>query len=272
MLIRILLFLSLAPSLTLAGNTIEEISQRCAPAQKDEKILYSSDFKWGYNPLEMIQKALDVYSSPKRLGRRAYWDAEKEKIFFPYEKDHGGAVEVSLDLIKTVAHQVERAFENKYIDAVFFPDMGHSHFLVPEKIMEQKYQSIPVENFSTLYREMLRDPEIKILYHTAEQLQVLDENKELLPDPHLQWRFRTRNLVGQNNPQSDLEILQNPESNANTVHGVSGYFWWGSGFNISANEKGCFEYRNQGQSFYFDLSLYDLEADLTSPSSQEVAF
>lgn len=247
-----------------AGNTLPEITQRCGPLTAAEKPLYSSEFKWGYDLPGMLEKFVEVYKAPKRLPKRAFWDEKRQVLKLPYDSGRGGDIVINETFVQTIVRHVERAFELNYIDAVFFPDMGHSHFLIPDRLYQDKYDKYPVNQMSLMYQDMFKDPQINILYHTAEQLKTLDENDRVLSDPKIQWRFRTRNIVGQNEPTTDLRVLQNPESKANTVGGEAGYNWWGGGFNLSGNQKGCFEYRAHGQIYFFDLSMYDLEPDPAS--------
>lgn len=256
----LLLFILSGPA-ALAGNTVPEIAQRCALLSSSERPLYSNDFRWGYDLPGMLLKFTEIYRSPKRLDRRAFWDTRSQNIKLPYDQDRGGDIVVGETFIKTIARHIERAFELNYVDAVFFPDMGHSHLLIPEKLMDEKYDKYPVSQMAHMYQDMFQDESVEVLYHTAEQLTTLDENKNVLPDPKIQWRHRTRNIVGKNHPNTDLRLLQNPESKANTAHGDTGFAWWGAGFNLSAQEDGCFEYRVQGKVYRFDISMYDLEPD-----------
>ena len=248
-------------SAALAGNSIPEIAQRCGPLTSEEKVLYSSEFKWGYDLPSLLAKYIEVYKSPKRLPKRAFWDTNRQALKLPYDSGRGGDIEINETFVQTIVRHVERAFELKYVDAVFFPDMGHSHLLIPEALYRNKYDKYPVNKMTMMYEDMFKDDRINILYHTAEQLQTLDKQDRVLPDPKIRWRFQTRNIVGRNEPTTDLRVLQNPESKANTVGGEAGYAWWGGGFNISGNQKGCFEYRAHGKIYYFDLSMYDLEPD-----------
>ncbi|WP_374030082.1 hypothetical protein [Bdellovibrio bacteriovorus] len=244
-----------------AGNSMLEISQRCQPLSAHEKALYSNDFRWGFDLPGMMQKFTEIYDSEKRLPRRAYWDAQKNVLKLPYDEFRGGDIEINENFVQSIARHIERAFEAKYIDAVFFPDMGHSHLLIPQQLMTDKYDKYPVQQMSLMYQDMFKDSQVEVLYHTAEQLKALDDNGQVLNDEHIKWRHHTRNIVGLINPTTDLKVLQNPQSKANTVGEVPGYYWWGAGFNLSAQKEGCFEYRHNGRVYYFDLSMYDLEPD-----------
>lgn len=247
----------------IAQNTAAEFRSRCQPSPQKE-VLYSNDFKWGYSLSELLSKFTEIYSSEKRLAQRAYWDDKTQTLRLPFDKSRGGDVVITEKFVQSIADHIEQAFQLNVIDGVFFPDMGHSHLLIPENIYDSKYKQIPVDQMSRMYEEFYNDSDIKILYHTAEQLQMTEKDGRVIDNPRVRWRHQTRNLVGGNFQKSSLEFFQNPDSRVNTVHEVAGYHWWGGGFNLSANKKGCFSYQNNNQIYYFDISLYDLE---TSPDS-----
>lgn len=254
-------FVFLTVSEALAGNSMSEISKRCGPRSAQEQPLYSGEFKWNYNLPGMLLKFIEIYDSPKRLPQRAYWDESKNVLKLPYLEDRGGDIEINESFIQAVVRHVEKAFELKYVDAVFFPDMGHSHLLIPNNLMKEKYDHYPISDMTGMYRDMFKDEQIQVLYHTAEQLKTLDEQGNVLNDPQIQWRYKTRNILGYNSPTTNLRVLQNPDSRANTVSEVPGHYWWGGGFNLSAQKDACFEFRAQGRVMYFDLSMFDLEPD-----------
>ena len=233
---------------------------RCAPeTERDEKI-YSSDFRWNYTLPEMKEAFEKMYASRKRLPLRAYWNSEKKRYELPYMPERGGSVVLPESFIRNVARQIEQAYEKDCVDAVFFPDMGHSHFLIPKASWKSKYDAYPIDRFSEMYTEMFKDPEMEVFYHTAEQLKTRGQDGALVDDERTRWRHQTRNIAGRNSGDADLRVLQNPQSSANTVSEVEGFHWWGGGFNLSANENGCFSYQANGRTYYFDLSLFDLES------------
>ncbi len=241
-------------------NSLEAIAARCAPKAAGEGTIYQSDFRWDYTLPELKARFAEIYASPKRLDRRAYWDAEKNRLMLPHDAERGGDLEIGENFVRAVARHIERAFELDYIDAVFFPDMGHSHILVPDRLWKEKYSNYPVSKMSDLYRDMFADARLQIFYHTAEQLKML-ENGQLVADERVRFRHKTRNIAGLTKPDAELNVYQNPASPANTVSGVPGHFWWGAGFNFSAQKDGCFVYRAGGREYRFDISLYDLPYD-----------
>lgn len=258
---------------SLVGETSRELSQRmaqsrqdkgvlsraerCAPEGKDDPKLYSSDFRWNYTLPEMRQRFEETYVSPKRLGQRAYWNDKAGRYELP--NDRGGTIVLPESYIKAVARHIEDAYSKGIIDGVFFPDMGHSHLLIPQKLWESRYSKYPLEQTGQFYTDVFSDPKVMTFYHTAEQLQTRNGDGSMVADERTQLRYRTRNIAGTNTADAELQTYQNPESNANTVHEVPGHFWYGAGFNMSANQSGCFSYTVQGRTFYFDISMKDLE-------------
>lgn len=253
--------------LFLAMNVFAQTNpdpRRCQPEKSGEIPVYSNDFKWGLSLADVKSLSGVMYDSQKRLAKRAYYDETLKTLVFPYDSSRGGNVKIPAAFLKAVQRHVEKSFERNYIDAVMFPDMGHSHFLIPEALYKKQLDPIPPNQFNQLYEKMFNMKEMKVVYHTAEQLSVMDGNKKLLDDKKLQWRYYTRNLVGQNLPEPDLELVNaTATSDANTMGeaDMPGYHWWGAGFNIHANKNGCIGFKKGNQIMYFDLSLYDLESE-----------
>ncbi len=235
-----------------------EIAARCTAPASDEPIVYGSDFKWDYSPEEMAARFPEIYESGKRLSQRARFDAETGTFILPSEDSWGGPVTLPRRFVENVTLHIQQALEHSYAEHVFFPDMGHNHFFIPETHWDAEYAGTPVDQTSPMYSRLLDDPKLLVFYHTAEQLQTLDEDGELLPDEWIQWRHQTRNVVGDNNWEGHIELLQNPESPANTAHDYPGHRYYGAGFNLSASKDGCFPFRDQGELKWYDLSLDDL--------------
>ncbi|OIO03262.1 MAG: hypothetical protein COX65_07335 [Elusimicrobia bacterium CG_4_10_14_0_2_um_filter_56_8] len=233
-----------------------DIADRCFPPAAAEEIIYQSDFHWNYSAQEMTARFKEMYSSPKRLDKRAYWDKAADSLVLPPGYS-GPPVKISLPFVQAVSRHIERALELGYAETVFFPDMGHSHLLIPSALWEAKYANYEVGDYSRMYEDMFGDPAVHIFYHTAEQLKTL-ENNQPIEEPHLLFRRANRNIAGPTKPDAELTVYQNPESAANTVGDVPGYRWWGAGFNLSAQKDGCFPYQYKGETFYFDISLHDL--------------
>ena len=232
----------------------------CKKEAPGEIGVYEEDFKWNMSLEEIRNKAQELYQANKRLHERAYYDETLKSFVFPFTPVQGGTIRIPNNFIIAVTKHVEKAFERKYIDALLFPDMGHSHFLVPQKYYDKELRDLPVNQTNILYEKMMANKDVKVAYHTAEQLTTLDNENNPIKDKSVQWRYYTRNLIGHNNLNPDLEIFNATEtSNANTMHEIPGYHWWGAGFNIHANKGGCFAFMKNGKKMYFDLSLKDIE-------------
>jgi len=234
--------------------------EKCAKPIGSENILRSSEFSWGMTLEEIKLKEKDVYQRGLRLKERAYM--EDGKAFLPFTP-YGGKEEkiyLSERFLKSVTQHVENGLKRNYIDALIFPDMGHSHMFVDLKFYNDVVSKIPTKEGHKRYEAMLNHPETRFLYHTAEQLTMKNEDGSLKDERHLQWRFYSRNLVGHNKGHGKIELLHQKDHAYNTARSYDeGFRYWGAGFNISANKDGCFAYSHEGKTFYFDLSLKDLE-------------
>ncbi|PIR15661.1 MAG: hypothetical protein COV48_13210 [Elusimicrobia bacterium CG11_big_fil_rev_8_21_14_0_20_64_6] len=238
----------------------------CAPQTDAEPKLFSSDVRWGLSMPDMLALYKKLYESDKRLKGRAHFNAATGRFELPHSSDLGGPVVVPDILIKALVRHIQAAFDKDYIDAVFFPDMGHSHLLIPDSLWKSKYDAYPVARQSRFYEDAFADPAVHVFYHTAEQLKSLKEDGTVLDDQRIKWRHKTRNIAGPISEAAELTVYQNPASKANTVGEVPGFRWWGAGFNISANKNGCFSFTRAGESVRFDISLSDLEPDPANPS------
>lgn len=238
---------------------LADIRTRCTPPT-DEPAIVTSDFRWDYDLPSMLRRYDEMYVSPKRLKDRARWDAATERLLLPLPASWGGPAVLTARLVKSVSRHIESALARGYADAVFFPDMGHSHFFIPEERWLTAYQGMPVSEMAKRYTKFFDDPELRILYHTAEQLKTRDESGPSR-DRKLAWRFFTRSIVGDNRGLGAVEPHHDETNAANTVKSFEGHRYYGAGFNLSANEKGCFRFNHKGRTWFFDISLKDIEGD-----------
>jgi hypothetical protein len=235
-----------------------EIAARCGPAAADEAILHSNAFHWSYDREQMAVRFDEIYASGMRLDQRAYYDDQSESFVLTVFDSWGGRIDMPHRLVENVTRHIERALDRGYVDHVFFPDMGHSHLFVRQVHWDETYAGMPVPQIADRYSLLFDDPELLVLYHTAEQLEMLDDNDNVLSDRWVQWRFFTRNLVGDNAGKGRLDLIKDDESKANTARDLPGHYYLGAGFNISASEQGCFPYRQDGELRWYDLSMSDL--------------
>jgi hypothetical protein len=240
------------------GTLWETVEQRCTPPDADEPVIYGNDFAWGYLPEEMARRFEEMYTSEQRLDGRAWYDTEADAFIVRGESTWGGDIRLSQRLIENVRRHIEHALDRGYARYVFFPDMGHNHFFVPEAHWADRYDAFAVSDFNELYAELFEDEELLVLYHTAEQLQMLDGDNNVLSDREVAWRYFTRNIVGDNAFADRLDIHHDLDELANTVRTYPGHHYFGAGFNVSANVNGCFPYVAGGDLLWFDLSLSDL--------------
>jgi hypothetical protein len=243
----------------LAGANFKRF---CAPPSPTEEYVYQDDFKWGLSLVEMKALFQKLYESPKRFINRVFWSEKEQNFIAPLEMIGGTkALVMSPLFISSLRAHLEQALKQGHADFGFFPDMGHNHFLIPQDVWDNEYSQIKIHDRNLFYQSIFADHRLKILYHTAEQLKMEDENRNLILDRYTQYRYYTRNVVGRNDGSKDLEIYYNndPQRKFNTVGEVPGFYWWGAGVNFHSSENGCFEYKTaDGKTMRFDISTSDL--------------
>lgn len=241
------------------GTDSSDARTRCGAPATDEPPITYADFRWSYKLPEMAARFDEIYASGKRLAGRAYRD-DDGRLLLALPASWGGAAELPPGFVDTVRRHLEEAHRLGYAEFPFFPDMGHSHFFIPQARWDALYRDLPVSATAERYARLMADPELRVLYHTGEQLAFTDENRQLLPDRHLQWRFFTRNPVGPNRADATLDVLRNLDHSANTVNELAGHHYYGAGFYVSASADGCFPFTWRGERRYFDLSLTSMPA------------
>jgi len=254
-------FNSILATVSYADTNKDFQLQRCINNPQDfENIVTQSDFKWGISHAANRAKETEIYQSGKRLYLRAYYDQAKGAYVLPHTLiGEESVITLTKQFIDSVTHHIEIGLRNKYSEAIVFSDMGHSHLYFPIDHWEKEYKDfVNASPQSKIYEKMLSDKKLRVLYHTAEQIK-LKENDQILTDPWAQWRYHSRNVMGYTNGQRGLEVLYAKDNKRyNTVIEVEGFHRWSAGFNISASKKGCFPYQVNGETRYFDISLESL--------------
>lgn len=268
---KILVILTiLAPAFSWAqgnqtGFNWEQAKIRCTTHYKDSPELFMGTFSWGYSLLEMEDKFNEVYDSGERIFLHAHYDRQEDHFFAWLDDKPDQAVKLTEAFVKSVTLQIETSLSRGYASFVFFPDMGHSHLYFPEEHWQKVYAKADTSpaNRQQHYENMLADPAMRPLYHLTEQLQMMDENKDLIDDQILKFKYWNRNFLGYNNSTTDYSIEVAPkEEKYNTVKSIDGYHSWSAGFAISASKDGCFPYRDKnGQIRFFDIALKDPRYD-----------
>ena len=136
-------FILIAPMSSMAQTKKDDPMARCAQSQHQDSPLYSSDFSWGIDLQQLQNLFFNIFKSGKRLPKRAYFEPQSGQIKLPFRSDLGGDVPVPPQFIENIRHHVEISLKRKYADAVIFSDMGHSHFLIPQEIYDEKYKMLP---------------------------------------------------------------------------------------------------------------------------------
>jgi|GEM_PF-1313557 len=233
-------------------------TQRCI-SQKNEPIVYMEQFQWNQSPSTMNNLFDEIYKSGARLKNRAY--LENHEIILPFETTREiKPVSISNEFIINLTQRIEETLRKGFAEHVFFSDMGHSHFYFDNDHWDLNYsqflEDLPTSDFNQFYEKAFADPEMLILFHTAEQLKIVDDNREIINDPYIRFRWWHRNPTIPNNRSDSIWVPTAPDDSFNTVREISGFNRWGGGFYISSSNKGCFPYKNPtGKILYFDISL-----------------
>lgn len=250
---------SLASNLTV-DEKIEIAKNRCAPPTENEPVLYAETFSGDFTTEEMAELYEKVYKSDDRLLNRVGFHPDSKNFISIDKNDTETHTVFAEKAIKGVILQVEEILKRDYARHVFFPDLGHSHLYIPQDYFKESMRNVSTGPRHAL-ELALKAPGLNMLYHTAEKLRVLDEDRQLLNERDLQWRFYVRNPTG--DLLGNIKVLKNFELDKghNTVSGeafMPGYKYY-FGFNISANKDGCFPFETpKGKLMYFDLSAWDL--------------
>jgi hypothetical protein len=244
---------------------IEESKERCQLTYQQTEPTYSDEFSWGMTLMEMEDRFHSVYESGRRLPYLTHYEPESDTFYMHHGRGNNmRAFPINAQFIQNVVAQIEVAIDRGYADFVFFPDMGHSHLYFPLEHWRSEYGEFDTSygNQHNLYAKMFADPELKALYHLAEQLQMMDEDKNVLSDTIINFKYWHRNFLGYNDGTGNYEIHRvDPEERFfNTVGEIRGYHRWSAGYSVQASKDGCFAYKDKdGNKRYFDLGLYDPE-------------
>ena len=245
------------------GSTLKYRPEYCKEQVKEEPILYATDVSYSNSKEELMEDWSKVYYSGKRLEHRAF---VKEGQVYGKVSLYNDTEYFKLPsyFVENIKVHIEEALKKRLVDAIYFPDMGHSHFYIPMKDYQEKIAG--KKSRGETFKLIAENKDIKVVYHTAEKLNTLS-NPDFNNSHYLRWRYYTRNLLGQNNGNKAVEIMAvhdlfttgRPNKIGNTI-GQSDMptHRWYAGFNLSASKDGCFEYTYQNKSYYFDISYSDL--------------
>ncbi len=242
------------------AGSIDFRPEQCQKDQLGDLQIKMEDMGWEQSLGVMANKFEAIYNSGKRLELRAY----QAETGFVLPTDKGQLVHLEDHFLKSVVTHIETAIEQDYVDHIFFSDMGHSHLFVDLEFYNSQVSGLPTTERAKTYELVFNHKKTKFLYHTAEQLHMKNDDV-LVDDRHTQWRFFTRNIVGDNLQSPYLEILHAKKHKMNTARledygsQSENYYYWGAGFSISASKDGCFAYKDGNETKYFDMSLYDVK-------------
>lgn len=222
-----------------------QVSSNCAPPSTDEVFLKKGDFTALIKNETAAKETFEAtYADSRRLDSRAFWSATENSYTFIRS---GKTLRLPEKFINSLRRHIEIALERSYAEYVFYPDMGHAHLLIPDN--KDPMLTDPAEGFE----ELIAHDDLKFLYHTAE-LYLLRENTsgKLLGSHWWNWRYFSRNMIGDNKGGNGIHVVYSDNEFYNTVREIKDHEERARVY-ISANQNGCFSYAHKGRTVNFDI-------------------
>lgn len=199
----------------------------------------------------------EFYNEGRRAKNRVYFNPSLNSYVTNSELV---VKETAIDekFIGAIQTHVETALKNKWAQFVFFSDMGHGHIYYPSnKILPPLTAN--VSDRQARLTQVLSDPSTQIVYHTSEELDLTGARDPQNKDhDFLQHLFLSRNILGTFAQKASAQVIDNPHRTemVNTVRGLDGYSELQEMvIYIRANKNGCFPYKKDNQTFYFDIQI-----------------
>jgi hypothetical protein len=131
----------------------------------------------------------------------------------------------------------------------FFPlDADHAHLAVPLQLWESKYRKL---SYDTLLPELVAEPALAALYHTAEHLALGDPRKGRVDPLTRRWK-ENRNVVGYYDGRPIIILPPEPRGIGATM--PPPYYSVGS-FNFLASRQGELNLFHDRQVITFDITF-----------------
>jgi|GEM_PF-4092125 len=225
------------------------IHKKCSPASSLDSGLESSRFEKNddrghsdYSVEEMRAFFEDSYSNGKRLSRRVFWDERAKNFITPITEDL--KLKVPNQILFAIQSHINHAIQSKNADFVFFSDLGHGHFFVPQQT--DLKLALP-----DLFGKVTAGATTQILYHMAEHLDLRPETRL---SQKLEGRFLNRNAVG--GADGSVKYVAAPDRTEfhNTLRTIDGHIEVPSFVvYMKAHRDGCFQYKEGKTTRSFDI-------------------
>lgn len=253
-----ILFLGSCASSGLGDRSLSSGERDCRnPLDTSQPVLLRSDLNFEQTPLMMKEKFDWVLKTGRRIEYRGY--KEGDRYLLPIYSDNRTGMRQPQALVsfpqktaKAVVVHMETAFKKGYAIYPFFSDMGHGHLMLPDGeaakigLLSNGKESSDAERLEAI----LSHPELKILYHAAEQLKYSEKGK---PIKELDFLRKHRNIIGSIARPTELETvdLGGVPNTAGAPKGMStvGMFY------MSAANRACIPIRYGKGSLFLDFSF-----------------
>ena len=155
---------------------------------------------------------------------------------------------VPCSFISEIKRQLRAMIEDGAARYLFPLDADHAHLAIPTEIWETKYRDRPTVD---ILADVLREPKLVALYHTAEHLSVIDPKTGLELSQAKDWQAK-RNVLGFFDGRPNKILSPNDDGSGHDK--LDGFENVGN-FYFLAHRLGEIVFSIQGKSVPFDLTF-----------------
>ncbi len=163
--------------------------------------------------------------APLRAGECVFRNGEFSASY------RGSKIVVPCRFVRQVTRHLKEMLDAGAAKFLFPLDADHAHLGVPKEAWDRKYKDLLVEQ---LFGELVRDPGLVALYHTAEHLRVTDRKTGALNSAAKKWQDK-RNVIGYFDGRPN-KILP-PQDNGQGASMPADHYSYG-GFTFLASPRG----------------------------------
>ena len=177
-----------------------------------------------------------AYQYQQNYGERLRYPLRASACFFRGNGEFATSyrrnpLAVSCRFVLEVTRHLKEMLDAGAAKYLFPLDADHGHLGVPLEAWNTKYKNLPVEQ---VFPEILREPGLVVLYHTAEHLRIADRNTGAVNAEAKAWQEK-RNVLGYFDGRP-IKILA-PDPKGAGVAMPENYYSYG-GFNFLASPRG----------------------------------
>ena len=236
-------------------DPLVEARKRCS-APSSAPILYDRELTVGdghrYELEELAEYGRKIYEGSQRHPQSFYYSSSENSFVF---QDTKSTIRIPNHFLRKMLAFLAQTLNSGKVRSLITQDMGHGHFNVPSLDYDELWE-LPGGFTQQHYDKILKNPNLKVLFHSAERLIKLDANYKRVPFPEYQSFIDNRNIVG-DFATGDISFLPPSQYPINSIGSIDGYKGYGS-INFTWNKKGCFPISTHEGIKYVDFSFDSL--------------